>query len=340
MFETMRYNLIIDVSLYNSPIGFVFLLAKMGKIGGIKVAELVSVIITTYKRSPDIVLRAVQSVLSQTYSDLELIIIDDSPESFEGREAVKTTLLEIKDTRINYIQHLANKGACAARNSGINHATGKYIAFLDDDDVWYPHKLETQLNKMSEVNCGLVYCRSITINEITNTEKERADKFFRGDVFDELLRTNFIGSTSFPLIKAKCFAKCGSFDESLESSQDLDMWLRIAKKYKVDYIDEPLVNYYVHKGEAISRNPYKKIKGKLAINEKYKDHLNAQPKILRARLLTMIPFYLMIGEKKKAFSVYFSAFKIAPYEIKINLKELIRIIFNYKVEKVGKHNAN
>ena len=295
--------------------------------------ELVSAIITTHKRSPDTVLRAIQSVLSQTYSNLELIIIDDSPECFELREEVKKSILAINDARIKYIQHLTNKGASAARNNGIKNATGKYIAFLDDDDVWDPHKLEKQLNRINEMKCGLVYCRSITINEINNTKKERADRFFRGDVFDELLRTNFIGSTSFPLIKTECFTKCGYFDESLASSQDLDMWLRIARAYQVDYVDEPLVNYYIHEGEAISRNPYKKIEGKLAINEKYKDHLDMKPKTLRARLLILIPFYLMIGDKKKAFSVYFSAFKIAPYEIKINLKELIRIIFNYNVKK-------
>ena len=97
--------------------------------------ELVTVVITTYKRPPEIVNRAIQSVLMQTYPHIELIVVDDSPADYELREETARLVTGIGgNTR--YIQHEKNLGACAARNTGLKHANGVYIAFLDDDDEW------------------------------------------------------------------------------------------------------------------------------------------------------------------------------------------------------------
>ena len=126
---------------------------------------MISVIITTYKRTPDIVLRAVSSVVAQTFGDWELIIVDDSPETWEIRPQIRLAVEKIanEDLRIKYIPHDKNSGACAARNTGIMHAKGEYIAFLDDDDEWVPEKLEKQLDilQKSGDNVALVYCGSV-----------------------------------------------------------------------------------------------------------------------------------------------------------------------------------
>ena len=105
---------------------------------------LVSAIITTHNRGPDMVLRAVNSVLGQTYQNIEVIVVDDSLPSFAQRAEVERSVRSISDS-ILYLKHEACKGACAARNTGLNHAKGIYVGFLDDDDEWVPMKIEEQL---------------------------------------------------------------------------------------------------------------------------------------------------------------------------------------------------
>ena len=292
--------------------------------------DLISVIITTYRRPPKMVNRAIQSVINQTYRNLEIIIVDDSPDDFKERKAVERMILSIKekDKRIRYIKHTKNKGACAARNTGIKKSHGNFVAFLDDDDEWLPVKLEKQLKLFVDPEIGLVYCRSFTIDELYGLKKIREDKFYKGYVFEQLFRRNFIGSTSFPLIRKECFQECGMFDTNLKSSQDFDLWLRIAKKYKVDYINEPLVNYYVHDNERLTTNPVYKIQGKLAINRKYQDYLESHPYLKSERLISLIPYYLKIGEKPKAKKAYLKAIRLAPLNLKVNLKYLLYFFVN------------
>ena len=287
--------------------------------------DLVSVIITTYKRPPQMVNRAIQSVINQTYRNLEIIIIDDSPDNFRERTAVEKMILSIreKDKRIKYIKHDKNKGACIARNTGIKNSNGNFIAFLDDDDEWLPTKLEKQLRLFKDPEVGLVYCSSFTINETSKSKKVRKGKFYKGFVFDQLLKGNFIGSTSFPLIRRECFNYCGMFDSNLKSSQDYDLWLRIAKRYKVDYVEEPLVNYYIHGNARITTDPLSKIQGIITINEKYKEYFNLYPYSKSRRLMSLIPHYLKVGEKVKAKKIYYEAVKLAPLGVRSNIKYLL-----------------
>lgn len=102
--------------------------------------ELVSVVITTYKRRVSQIKAAIDSVLNQSHENLELIIVDDSPNEYEYRDEVKNYCENISDSRVKYIQHEKNMGACAARNTGFSNSNGKYIAFLDDDDEWVKDK--------------------------------------------------------------------------------------------------------------------------------------------------------------------------------------------------------
>jgi len=144
--------------------------------------------------------KAIESVLSQTYSDFELIIADDSPPDFPGRSAVKKMIEDIADERIRYIQHETNKGACAARNTGIQNAKGEYIAFLDDDDIWLPRKLETQLEGFADGQTGLVYCNYNVINEATGKVTViNNDYLARRNIMDQLLINNTLGI--FPMVR-------------------------------------------------------------------------------------------------------------------------------------------
>ena len=259
---------------------------------------LVTGIITTYKRTPEMVVRAAKSILNQTYSNMELFVVDDSPADYQLRDAVRDGLLAIGDDRLTYIRHEKNMGACAARNTGIQASKGEFISFLDDDDEWAENKIEKLMEKMTSPEVGLVYCGHSVINENNGTVSERKCKQSAGYVFDELMFSNFIGSTSFPLIRRECFDKVGLFDTEQLSLQDYELWMRITKVYKVDYVDLPLIKYYVHAGEQITSNPNKQIQGNERFNMLHRKYLKKHPKANAIRQLSLVVPY---ARKKKYF---------------------------------------
>ena len=158
--------------------------------------KLVSAILTTHNRPPGIVLRAVNSVLNQTYNNIEFIVVDDSSSDYTHRKEVEKKVRKAYEGII-YIKHETNHGACAARNIGLLYAHGYYVAFLDDDDEWFPDKIEEQIKGFNNNNTALVYGVYRKINTITNQEYFRFNKQTQGVItFNILLRYNFIGTTS------------------------------------------------------------------------------------------------------------------------------------------------
>ena len=147
----------------------------------------------------------------------------------------------------------ANLGLSAARNTGIRKSTAPYIAFLDADDLWQAHKLDTQLQlflSSIDTKLGVVYTGYSLISEssapLSANTRLVAPKV-RGDVYQALLRGNFIsGSGSSVLIKREVLDAVGGFDEKLHASEDWDMWLRIARRFHFDFVDKPLVAIRVH----------------------------------------------------------------------------------------------
>ena len=297
--------------------------------------DLVSAIITTYKRKPSMVVRAIRSVLSQTYQRIELIIVDDSPGTYADRDAVKKAVYKEKEENpripVRYIQHSSNMGACAARNTGLYAAKGKYIAYLDDDDEWLPTKIEKQIKALENSHVGLVYCGCICMNDNTGRMVERKTVYCRGRVFDKLLYRNFIDSTSFPLLKKECLEAVGGFDLLMESAQDYDVWLRIAQKYEIDYVPEPLVIYHEHEGEQITNNPRKKISGLERINKKFAIYIESNPALWRQRNIVITPYYSLIGNKEKALKTWGKCVLKNPGRIINNIKYLITIIVHSKI---------
>ncbi len=226
---------------------------------------LVSAVITTHKRSPDIVERAVKSVVSQTYTNIELLVVDDSPRDYELRDAVKQMVASYP--RTTYIAHEKTVGACAARNTGLSTAKGKYIAFLDDDE-WFPEKIEKQLTGFADDDVALVYCASEIFYPSSGRMERRMSEVYMGKVYAMLMMDNFIGSTSFPLLKTDCLRAIDGFDVLMQSAQDYDVWLRLSQRYLVNYIDKVLVRCYVHEGDPITKNPACKVAGLERIGEK------------------------------------------------------------------------
>ena len=197
----------------------------------------VSVVIPAYNRAHSIG-QAIQTVLNQTYQDLEIIVVDDGS-SDNTSEVVRS----LKDERIRYIRHEENKGAPAARNTGIKAAQGEYIAFQDSDDEWLPQKLEKQMKVFETVppKVGVVYSGFLRIE---NGKKEYIPYSWvaqkEGDIHKELLRGSFITTPSL-VVRKECFKKAGIFDEHLPRLQDWELVLRLSKYYDFKFIEEPLL---------------------------------------------------------------------------------------------------
>ena len=296
---------------------------------------MVSAIITTYKRPPEIVQRAAQSVLNQTYKNLELIIVDDSPSDYALRDEVKK-MTETLGGNVRYIQHEKNMGACVARNTGLSVATGKYVAFLDDDDEWLPEKSEKQvaiMEKDSEI--ALVYCGRYSYYTKTNKEILQKTEFHRGMVFEKLILENFIGSTSFPLIRKSCVDSVGWFDAAMKASQDYEVWLRIAKEYKVDYVKTPLVRYYYHDGEQITKNHAYKVDAYEKLIKKHFDYLKKDKKA-HSRCLLYISLYSAELDRRKAQKAFFKALCLNPTFSELLLKTFKWLYIMPVIEKIKK----
>ena len=272
----------------------------------------VSVIIPTFRR-PNFLRAALASVLAQTFPHFEVIVIDDASHD-NTHEVVK----EFVDARIRYISHEVNQGGSAARNTGIKHARGDYMAFLDDDDEWLPEKLNLQVELLQTCSrdVGGVY------TGCTKIDRESGDIVClkipdqRGDLSQTLLIKNCITSTSSILLRKECFEKVGVFDERLPSSQDYDLWLRISKLFQFEYIAESLFIYHIHE-KKIGTNLDALRDGLCLMLKKYKDDLS----ILRKNFgyhgwLELGAFYCLQGNVRKGQESYMKAIALFPFGFK------------------------
>ena len=288
--------------------------------------DLITAVITTHKRPVEILERALKSVLSQTYDNMEIIVVDDSPSNYECRIDVKRMVESYSYKNVKYIQHDKCKGACAARNTGIKYSRGKFIAFLDDDDEWKPSKIEKQLKMFVKDSIALVYCGKEIKDDRTGVVTYPKTKYLSGSVYPELIKRNFIGSTSFPLLRTSSLKEVGGFDELMQSLQDADVWLRISQKYEVSYVEEPLVIYHVHAGERITSNYVLRINGLERINEKNWDYIQAHKEALYFRLSAILPYYAGNRQMRKALKLWIRTVFLKPLEIKNNVFCLMRMI--------------
>jgi len=202
----------------------------------------VSVVIPTYDR-PEMLQRAVESVVQQTYDSVELLVVDDhSPTpAAETLGALETELLY----SVECIRHEENRGGSAARTTGIEAASGDWIAFLDDDDEWKPTKLAKQVQRVKSApgDVALVYAGIRQVDEEGSTVAMKTPTV-EGDVLERLLRGNFIGSYSAVMAHSDAVAAVGTPDERFPSWQDWEWYLRLANHGVFASIPEPLVIRY------------------------------------------------------------------------------------------------
>lgn len=192
--------------------------------------HLVSVVIPTCNRARLLVC-ALESVIVQTYRDLEIIVVDDAS-SDDTREVVQG----FGDRRIRYLRHDIRRGGSAARNTGVRAAKGAYIAFLDDDDEWLTNKVETQLNAIGDADA--ILCTATMNGHRCGPRGAR-----RRISLKDLRRGRYTGGGTGILLARSEALKATLFDESLPRCQDWDLFIRLVQRYTVAYIGDPLLKY-------------------------------------------------------------------------------------------------
>ena len=196
----------------------------------------ISVVIPTYNRIA-LVERAIDSVLMQSIKPFDIIVVDD------GSDDGTSEMIKKKYRSINLVQQ-QNSGVSAARNNGIKHAKGDWIALLDSDDEWTEKKLENQVNRLIK-NPDYHFCHTNEIwirNGVRVNQKKRHQKY-GGYIFDKCLDICRI-SPSSTLFKKNILEHVGWFNTQLPVCEDYDLWLRITADYKILFVDEPLIIKY------------------------------------------------------------------------------------------------
>jgi glycosyltransferase involved in cell wall biosynthesis len=198
---------------------------------------LISVIIPAYNASKTIQ-ETIDSVLSQTIQDFEIIVIDDG-----SIDSTVEIVSSIQDSRLKVFSY-PNAKQAASRNRGFAHSTGEFISFLDADDLWTPNKLEAQLKALQDnLQAAVAYSWSHCIDEKGKFLREASHSTSSGDVYAKLLLCDFLDNGSNPLIRRQALMEVGGFDESLPPAEDWDMWLRLAARYHFVAVPYPHILY-------------------------------------------------------------------------------------------------
>jgi len=246
---------------------------------------LVSVIVPVYNRE-NLIGRTIDSILAQTYPDIEVIAINDG--STDGSLEVLKAYADSHPEKVVIIDQ-QNTGQVQARNNGIKHARGEYIAFLDSDDTWEPHKLAKQLS-LFKGDIGLVYCG---IHEVDPNGKVLhtvpCEQGLRGNIYQQLLVKNrMTGGTV--VVSRIALESVGLFDESFLAAENWDLWIRIARLFHVEYVDEPLLNYLKHPGN-MSSNSGKMSQASWAILQKHLPPSSKRGKLRQAYFQAYAHYY-------------------------------------------------
>ena len=206
----------------------------------------VSIIIPTYRRW-NFLFEAIESVFNQTYRDWEIIIVNDGGGSPEGK-----IIDFLNDPKVRYIEHLNNMGIASARNTGISNSAGDFIAYLDDDDIFYPNHLEVLMNEMVKNNWDVAYTDSYKGSYIGSGENY---KLIKKEVqyshdFDrkKLWKANFIPTLCI-CHRHDCLSATGGFDPSLKVLEDWNMWLKMSLYYMFHHIPQITAEYRVRLDE-------------------------------------------------------------------------------------------
>lgn len=276
----------------------------------------VSVIITTYNRA-DILPRAVNSVLAQTCTDYEIIIVDDSSQD-DTREVIQG----FSDLRIRPIIHETNRGAAAARNTGIANSRGEYVAFLDDDDECTPNRLADQVSILdSRPDVGMVYGWIEEINDATRVRRvpRNVQNTHRGRAAFEAALTGISDTASMfnPCIRASVVRRVGGFDERLATiGEDAVFMASVTQICDAEYIPKIIVHkhenhVYDQLSQTAAPSAYDKF---LEVHmQKFGDELRSRPKALAGFYAASAAGLMRVRQPRRAIVHILRAFRLEPF---------------------------
>jgi len=286
---------------------------------------MVSVIVPTYNR-PDMLTGAINSILNQTYQDFEIIVVNDAGKSVENIIKVLN-----KNSNITYLSHTKNRGMAAARNTGIKEAKGKYIAYLDDDDIFYPDHLETLVNFLENSEYKVAYTDAYRVHQENENGEyivTKRDLPYSFDFnYDQILVDNFIPILCL-MHERSCLNEVGLFDEELSVLEDWDLLIRLSRKFKFFHIKKETCEFiWKTDGTTMSSNKqYNFFETYKIIYEKHREYSQKKPHVLEAQRDMMSGFLVTCLEHIQ--SIYSSrSWRIgkvitAPWR---SLKKLFRI---------------
>ena len=230
-----------------------------------------SVVIPTYSRN-DTLCNAVDSVLGQTYQNLEIIVVDDNPADSEWRKSTEELMAKYADDpRIRYLKNKENLGGAGARNEGIKAASGEYIAFLDDDDIYFEERIEKQLecflNNQSE-KLALVFCDAVMTGD-NNLFMCYMKPHYKGCCLYEAMKYNCLAPTSQWMARKSALLSVGMFS-IVPCKQDATLILKLLSKgYEVDHVPIVLSEFRNNTDpRRITCSGTKNIKGELLYRKK------------------------------------------------------------------------
>ena len=229
----------------------------------------ISVVITSFNR-PHMLRRAIASVLAQTHSDFELIVVDDL-----STTDMRTVVSEFNDDRIRLIRNAENKGLPASRNVGMNAAQSEFVAFLDDDDEFKADKLQRQLAlaRSTDNQSDVIYCAVDAVDE-HGSLLGVGKPVIRGNIRQAFLSLGMSTLSSTNMFRRDSLMAIGGHDETLRGSVDHDLWMKLAAAdYTADFVDDALAIAYQHSEERLTTNVAHRIQAVDQYLGKWREHL-------------------------------------------------------------------
>ncbi|RMH03150.1 MAG: glycosyltransferase [Nitrospirae bacterium] len=286
----------------------------------------ISVIIPAYNGETRYLREAIQSVLAQTIQDFELIVVDDASEDDPCRILPKHSFIQ-------YYRRTSNGGQAVARNDGARLASGQFLAFLDQDDLWEPAFLEATLEVFHKApETALVHTDGYQVNERNHIlEYDAAMKHTKS--ICQLLRNGHDTATSGSLIRKHCFDAIGGYDEHLTIWEDIDLGIRLSQRFLIHHLPEPLYRHRLYTRN-VSRGipPERALRAREYFLNKYSSHCLSDPIYKKALARDWAQYYsdkgkfhLARGEKQQARKAFIASLQSSPY----SQRTLLRLLKTY-----------
>lgn len=254
---------------------------------------------------------AVESVLAQTWRDLQVIAVDDN-----STDATLEILRSIKDPRLLVVRNEGPQGPSGARNFGASLASSPWLAFQDSDDLWLPEKLERQMHAASETGAEMIYC-AMDVKADTRPESPVLKRIpdagiahIAGDIMPSLINDSFI-STQMILMKASLFRRIGGFDPDMPALVDWEMCLRAAPHGPVAFVNKPLV-IQRFTDNSVTRFPHKRLEAQRRVLEKHRALIARYPGALAEHYQRLAGAYRRQGDYRSAAHYGFAALRTGP----------------------------